>query len=182
MGKSTTAKLFSDTGTPVWDADGAVERLYAPGGAGVEPVRKLRVDVVENDRVDRAALKKEILASPDLLESLEAVIHPLVAMDRQEFIQKHKDAEILIFDIPLLFETNAENTMDIVVVVSTSAETQRDRVLSRPGMTEQMFEMILAKQVPDAEKRRKADFVISTDDLETARQGVQDVLEAIRNK
>jgi dephospho-CoA kinase len=181
MGKSTTAAMFADAGVPVWDADAAVHRLYATGGAGAEALRHLAADAVATGAVDRDRLRAAIAADPGLLAQIEAVIHPLVAQDRAAFAAAHADADLLLFDIPLLFETGADREMDAVLVVTARPEVQRERVLARPGMTAGMLDGILARQMPDAEKRARADHVIATDrGLDAARADVHDLLERIR--
>ena len=179
MGKSTTARMLADRGVPVWDADAAVHRLYAPGGAAVGPVSALCPAALKGGGIDRAALRDWIARDPGALKRIEAVVHPLVAEDRARFIAE-ESAEILAFDIPLLYETGAETWLDGVAVVSTEPDKQRQRVLARPGATEDMFKKILSKQIPDSEKRRRADFVITTDTLETASCDVDDMLARIR--
>jgi dephospho-CoA kinase len=181
MGKSTTAAMFADAGVPVWDADAAVHRLYATGGAGVAALRHLAADAVATGAVDRDRLRVAIAADPGLLAQIEAVIHPLVAQDRAAFAAAHADADLLLFDIPLLFETGADREMDAVLVVTARPEVQRERVLARPGMTAGMLDGILARQMPDAEKRARADHVIAPDrGLDAARADVHDLLERIR--
>jgi dephospho-CoA kinase len=164
MGKSATTAIFADLGVPVWDADAAVHRLYGPGGAGVEPIRALAPDAAAALSVDRAALRAAILADPALLGRIEAAIHPLVAADRDAFLAQARagGAALAVCDIPLLFETGADAWLDKVVVVSAPAEIQRARVLGRPGMTEETLDAILARQLPDAEKRARADYVVDT--------------------
>lgn len=164
MGKSTTTAIFADLGVPVWDADAAVHRLYGPGGAGAEAIRALAPQAVGAQGVDRIELRAAILADPALLAPVEAAIHPLVAADRAAFLAtaQASGAALAVCDIPLLFETQADEWLDKVIVVSAPAPIQRERVLSRPGMTTEAFEAILAKQVPDAEKRARADYVVDT--------------------
>ena len=164
MGKSTALGMFADLGFPVWDADSAVHRLYGPGGDGVREIARLAPVAVGPDGVDRAKLRAAILADPALLKRIEAAIHPLVAADRDAFLDRARadGAALAVCDIPLLFETGADAWLDKIAVVSAPAEIQRERVLSRPGMTEETFAAILANQVPDAEKRARADFVIDT--------------------
>lgn len=179
MGKSTTAKLFAEAGCDVWDADAAVHRLYAKGGAAVEPMRAVFPDAIVDDTVSRDALKRIIGEDPGALKRIEQIVHPLVGIDRGEFVAK-ATSDILVFDIPLLFETGGNERVDAVAVVSIDADTQRERVLARGTMTEAQFEAIRAKQVPDEEKRARADYVIITDTVEHARAQVQDVVNDIR--
>jgi dephospho-CoA kinase len=178
MGKSTTSQMFRDAGVPVWDADAAVHRLYAPGGAAVAPVAALCPDAIEGGAVSRDRLKTALAIDPDLLGRLEQVVHPLVAEDRRAFLAEHREAPLVVLDIPLLFETG-NTEFDSILVVSTDAETQRARVLARPGMTEEMFARILARQLPDAEKRARADHVIETKTLEQTRAAVADLIESL---
>ena len=178
MGKSTTAKMFAERGVPVWDADTAVHSLYARDGAGVAAIRKLVPEAIVDGAVDRSALKREISQSADVLTKIEEFIHPLVAADREVFISgcRNDRCAVALVDVPLLFETGSEKQVDAVAVVSTTAELQKARVMERPGMTEAQFEMILAKQLPDAEKRKRADFVINTTTLQSANRDVDRVL------
>ena len=184
MGKSTTGKFFREAGVPVWDADAAVHRLYAPGGAAVEPIRALCPAAIRDGGVDREVLKRWIAEDHDALGRIEAAVHPLVAADRAAFIDAaaREGLPLVVVDIPLLYETGAEETVDAVAVVSAPPEDQRARVLARPGMTEDHFERILAKQVPDAEKRRRADHVIGTRTLEGARAAVQSLVQRLTGK
>lgn len=179
MGKSTTARMFADLGCAVWDADSAVHRLYSKGGAAVGPVTELCPQANVDGAIDRAELKHWISEDPAALKKLEAVVHPLVAADREGFI-RCAESEIIVLDIPLLFETGSVDQFDAIAVVSVDPESQRKRVLDRPGMTEVMFETILSHQMPDAEKRARATFLIDTSSLEAARAAVQDIVENIR--
>jgi dephospho-CoA kinase len=181
MGKSTTAGLFAEAGVPVWDADAAVHRIYAAGGAGASALADLAPDAVAGDAVDRDRLRRAIEADPAVLSRIEARIHPLVAEDRAGFIARHADADLLVFDIPLLYETGAEAGLDAVLVVTAPRDVQRARVLARPGMTEAMLERVLSRQLPDADKRARANFVIATDaGIEAARADVLALLARIR--
>ncbi|GLK66195.1 MULTISPECIES: dephospho-CoA kinase [Paracoccus] len=180
MGKSTAAGMFRDLGHPVWDADAAVHRLYAPGGRAVAPVAAAFPGVLGPDgSIDRAALREKLAARPEGFRRLEAIVHPLVAEDRAAFISTHADAPIVVLDIPLLFEGGMQAQMDGVAVVSAPPEVQRARVLARPGMTEANFQMILSRQMPDAEKRKRADWVIPSDTLEGARAAIVDICNLI---
>lgn len=181
MGKSTTAQMFADEGVPVWDADAAVHRIYGRGGAAVEPMRAICPDAIVDDEVDRNALKDWMAKDATALKQIEAVVHPLVASDRAMFI-KTTQAPIVVLDMPLLFEVGAHEHVDLVAVVSTTAETQRKRVLDRGTMSEAQFDAILAKQVPDAEKRVRADVVISTDTMDGARVGVKQVIAHVKER
>ncbi len=181
MGKSTTAGLFAQAGCEIWDADAAVHRLYAVGGAAVAPMQQVFPASVIEGTVSRDALKQILSADPALFSQLEAIVHPLLASDRKAFRDVAK-SDILVFDIPLLFETGGEAAMDAVACVRVDAKTQRARVLERGTMTETQFEQILAKQMPIEEKCARADFVIETDTPEHARAQVDAVLEQIRKK
>jgi len=182
MGKSTAAQMFADAGIPVWDADLAVHRLYAKGGAAVAPVGQLIPGSVENGALSRDVMKTALARDSSLLHHLEAIVHPLVAKDRAAFIARHNDAPILLFDIPLLFETGAEIWLDETICVTAPPEVQRQRVLSRPGMTEAQFDAILARQMPDAEKRRRADHVIEAIDLDETARAVTDLIRKLRTR
>lgn len=181
MGKTTTAAMFAEAGVPVWDADAAVHRLYAPGGAAVEPIRALHPDAVVDGTVDRAALKAWIAADPEALSRINAAVHPLVAADRARFLAT-TEADLVVLDIPLLFETGADAEADLVVTVSAPPEVQRARVLGRGLMDEATFATILARQMPDAEKRKRADVVIETRTLDQARAAVQKVIDRARGQ
>ena len=181
MGKSTTAKMFAEAAVPVWDADAAVHRLYGAGGLAVEGIAKLCPDAVIDGSVDRGALKQWISKDSTALKQIETIVHPLVAADRQAFIE-NTDAPLVVLDIPLLFETGGHTRVDAVVVVSAPEDVQRARVLERATMTEAQFEAIKAKQTPDAEKRSRADYVIETLSLDTAKAAVDAVLTDIRKR
>ncbi len=181
MGKTTTARLFAEEGAAVWDADAAVARLYAPGGRAVPAIARLHPPAVHDGAVDREALRKWIARDDSALERLEKIVHPLVAEDRARFLES-ADRDIAVLDIPLLFETGGDAAMDMVVVVSAPPEVQRERVLARPGMTPERFELILSRQMPDREKRARADAVIVTDSLENARRQVHDLVQRIRRE
>ncbi len=173
MGKSTTAGYFREIGVLVWDADAVVHTLYSKGNAGARAIADIIPGAIKNGAVDRGALRQAILADTDLLQKIEAAIHPLVSDHRAGFLENHADADLILCDIPLLFETGADEWLDGVLVVTTTPEIQRERVLARPDMSVAMFENILAKQTPDAEKRQRADFIIDTGKgLDHARQAV----------
>lgn len=181
MGKSTTAQMFRDEGVPVWDADDAVHRLYDRGGAAVGPIAALYPQAIEGNSVSREALKRVIAAEEGALAKIEEIVHPLVAEDRARFLEA-QDADVVVFDIPLLFEIGAEGWLDSVLVVTVPLDVQKERVMARPEMTEAHFHAILARQMPDAEKRRRADHIIETLTLDGARQGVRDLLKELREK
>ncbi|KIC10246.1 dephospho-CoA kinase [Leisingera sp. ANG-M1] len=181
MGKSTTAKLFAAQGCAVWDADAAVHRLYGKGGAAVGPMQAAFPGAIEDGEVSRAVLKQIIGADPDALKRIEAIVHPLVAQDRAAFRAKAQ-SDVLVFDIPLLFETGGNAEMDAVACVSVDAETQQQRVLARGTMTVEQFRHILQKQMPIEDKRARADYVIETDTLEHAEAQVAEILADIRSK
>lgn len=163
MGKSATAAMFSARGVPVHDADAAVHALYGPGGAAARAIGEAFVGTLGAEGgVDRAALRDKVLDDPEALRRLEGLVHPLVQAESRAFLSRNADAPLVVLDIPLLFETGAETACDAVLVVSAPPEVQRARVLARPGMNEAAFAAILAKQMPDVEKRARADFVIDT--------------------
>ena len=164
MGKSATAEMFREEGIPVYDADAAVHGIYAIGGSAVDPVGEAFPGVVVEGAIDRAKLREAVLGDTQALKQLEAIVHPLVGQTQLMFRQEAQasDAACAVLDIPLLFETGGDQRCDYTIVVSAPAEVQRRRVLDREGMTEEAFETILAKQTPDAEKRARADFIIST--------------------
>jgi dephospho-CoA kinase len=163
MGKSETAKMFARHGIPVFDSDATVHGLYTRGGAAVEPVRALAPQAVGENGVDRRRLAELVQQDPGLLKRIEAAVHPLVRAAQAEFLAKAaQHADIALLDIPLLFETGREKEADVVIVVSASPELQRARALARPGMTVEKLDFILSRQVPDADKRARADYVIDT--------------------
>lgn len=181
MGKSATAALFRAEGVPVWDADAAVHRLYAPGGAAVGPLGAICPQAVRDGGIDRDALKRWIASDAGALNRIEAVVHPLVAADRAAFLEQ-AGADIVVLDIPLLFEKGTEREMDAVLLVTAPPEVQRTRVLARPGMTEAQFDAILARQMPDREKRARADHIIETLGEDAARAAVRALIGYIRGK
>jgi dephospho-CoA kinase len=183
MGKSTTSVMFQAEGVPVYDSDAAVHALYASGGAAVAPVDAAFPGVVVDGAIDRARLSAAVVGDPEALQKLEAIVHPLVGAHRIGFFEDAQAAghDIVVLDVPLLYETGGDKKVHKVVVVSAPAEVQRARVLARPEMTEAKFEAILARQMPDAEKRARADFVIDTGQgLEHARGQVRDILTRLR--
>jgi dephospho-CoA kinase len=185
MGKSTTGRMFAELGAALWDADAAVHRLYAQNGAAVPEIGALAPEAVTDGAVDREKLREAILSHPELLPRIEAVVHPLVRADRDAFLAaaESEGRSVAVCDVPLLFETDGAADFDIVVVVSARPETQRARVLARPGITEAAFDAILARQVPDAEKRRRADYVIETDaGLAVARAQVTAILSDLERR
>jgi dephospho-CoA kinase len=165
MGKSETARLFARLGLPVFDADATVHALYGPGGAGTAAIAARFPEAVSPEGVDRARLARIVAADASALHELEALIHPLVREAEERFIDAARDRneDLVILDIPLLFETGRDKTMDALVVVSAPEAVQRERVLKRPGMTQEKLDAMLARQVPDAKKRAQADFVVETD-------------------
>lgn len=164
MGKSTIARMFKDEGVPVWDADEAVHRLYAESADLKQRLVDAFGDVLTDGKVDRAKLSAALKTAPDGFDRLNAIVHPATVEDRKAFlnVQKRSHASLAVSDIPLLYETGAEKQLDCVLVVSAPAKVQKQRVMARPGMTEDKFAAILSRQMPDAEKRKRADFVIDT--------------------
>ena len=179
-GKSTTAKMFADLGVPVHDADRAVHKLYA--GEAVAPIAAVFPDAIRDGKVDRAALSEILRQAPERFGELEAIVHPLVREREAAFLAHHREAgtPIVLLDIPLLFETGGASRVDKVVVVTCDPAIQRQRVLARPGMTEEKFDLIRARQMPDAEKRKRADFVVdSGHGLEPARLRVAEIIDTL---
>ena len=179
MGKSTTAGFFKDAGCDVWNADAAVHRLYAKQGAAVAPLSNLFPKALIEGAISRQVLKQELQKNPDLIGQLEAIVHPLVAQDRQKFIDSAQ-SDILVFDIPLLFETGADVHMNAVICVTIDEKEQKKRVLERGTMSEEMFEQVKSRQWSNSQKCEKADFVILTDTLEHVHAQVENILAKLR--
>ena len=180
MGKSTVAGMFEALGVPVFDADSAVHRLQGEGGRLVAAIEAMFPDTTGPAGVDRTLLGEAVLADPRALKRLEALVHPAVGEERAAFLAAHVDAPLVVFDVPLLFETGGAASVDKVVVVSAPADVQRARVLARPGMTEAKLDAILARQLPDAEKRARADFIIPTGgSLDETRAAVRALLSCL---
>ncbi|MEZ5812673.1 MAG: dephospho-CoA kinase [Rhizobiaceae bacterium] len=180
MGKSTTARMFAEAGVPVQDADAVVHELYA--GRAAPLIEAAFPGTVVDGVVDRQRLSKVVLGNAEALRKLECIVHPLVAEERQAFLERQRQAgaPVVVLDIPLLFETGGADLADRIVVVTADADTQRRRVFERPGMTGEKFEAILARQVPDAEKRARADFLIDTGlGMESARAAVAAIIEEL---
>jgi len=183
MGKSETAKMFASLGIPVYDADAAVHRLYQAGGAAVAPIEAAFPGTVKDGAVDRAELSKHVTGNPEATARLQAIVYPLMAGERKRFLDAAADADLVVFDIPLLFETKGEGAMDAVVVVSAPSHIQRERVLARPGMTEEKFAYLHSRQMTDEEKRAKAHFVVVTDKgLEHAFDQVKMIVAALGDR
>ncbi len=186
MGKSTTAAMFAEEGIPTWSADEAVSRLYAPGGEGQAIIGRLCPDAAgePGQGVDRQRLRQAVSRDRELLGRVERAVHPLVRQDREAFIDQATRAgeRLLVVEVPLLFETGGEDGVDATLVVSAPAAVQRQRLRSRGKMGEAELDALLARQMPDEEKRRRADHVINTDTMETAREGVRLVLAEIRSR
>jgi dephospho-CoA kinase len=176
MGKTETARMFASLGIPVYDADAAVHRLYEPGGEAVAAIKPAFPDCVHAGRVDRACLSEKVRADRAALLRLEAIVHPLVARDQEAFVARAAagGADFVVLDIPLLFETGSHSRMDAVVVVTAPENVQHARVLARPGMSEALFGQILSRQLPDVDKRERADFVVETD------KGMSNALEQVK--
>lgn len=181
MGKSATARLFVECGLQVWDADAAVHRLYSRGGAAVEPVARVVPAASRHGAIDRTELKAWISRESGAMAQLESIVHPLVAQDRAAFLRQ-ATSDIVVLDIPLLYEKGYQQEMDAVLLVTAPPDLQRARVLARPGMSEQQFMNILSRQMPDREKRGKADHIIETLGIEAARQAVIALIHYIRSK
>ena len=180
MGKSTVAAMFAEAGIPTFDADAVVRELQGPGGRLVPLIEARFPGTTRDGAVDREALSATVLGDRDELAALEAIVHPAVHHERTRFIVDHGDAPALLFDIPLLFETGGDEAFDKVIVVSARAELQRERVLTRPGMTQEKFDRILDRQLPDEQKRDRADFVVDTSGtLDETRAQVRNILTCL---
>ena len=182
MGKSKSAELFEAEGLPVYDADASVHALYEKGGAAVAPLSEHFPEAIKDGAVDRTILGKLVLHDGEMLQKLESIVHPLAGKMQKDFLETQEAAgkKAVILDIPLLLEKKAEGLVDVVVVVSTAPEVQKQRVLDRPGMTEEKFHSILSKQMPDAEKREKADFVVdSTISVADAHRQIRDIISRL---
>ncbi len=180
MGKSTTAQLFRDEGIAVFDSDAMVHELYQ--GAAVEPIAQCFPQVLENGVINRTKLADVVLKYPQALKQVEEIVHPLVWSERDKFFKANQEtgANLVVYDIPLLFEKGVDSSVDVIVVVSATSETQKARVLARPGMTVEKFGALKSKQMSDLEKRARADFIIDTSlGLESARQQVYEILEKL---
>lgn len=182
MGKTTTAQMFLQEGVPVHDADATVHRLYE--GEAASEIEALFPGTVVAGKVDRERLAKKVMNNPQALRKLERLIHPLVRRDAEQFLQDHrkKNTPLVVLDIPLLFETGDTERVDKILVVTAPEDVQRERVLARPGMSEEKFKSILARQVPDAEKRRRADYLIDTSQgMDSARAAVRQLIRQLTN-
>ena len=178
MGKSTTAAMFRARGIPVWDADAAVHELYSKGGAAVPLLAGVFPAAIQDGAVNRTALKAEIAKDPSAFEHIEAIVHPLVGQHRARFLAS-QTANVIVLDVPLLFELGSDALCNYTIVVSVPADVQKERAFSRPGLTEEQFQTILSKQMPDAEKRELADFVIAALDLDSVEQRVDEILAKV---
>ena len=183
MGKTETGKIFSELGFPVYNADVAVHKLYGPGQKGSEKIKEIFPNSINPDgSVNREILSAEVLGDVDKIRALESIIHPLVGEDREIFFKKNSDSPAIILDIPLLFETGGEKFVDLVIVVDAPQDIQEERVLSRPNMTKEKFEKIIAEQIPNDVKKKKADFIVDTSiSIEDARIQVENIIRKIKN-
>ena len=183
MGKSTVAGMFAEEGVPVFDADAMVHRLQGPAGALVAAIEAQFPGTTGSEGVNRGALAERVLGEPEALARLEALVHPAVAGEREAFLAAHAAAPLVVLDIPLLFEAGGSSGVDRIAVVSAPAEVQRGRVLERPGMTAAKLDLILARQLPDAEKRARADFVIPTGtSFEETRRAVRRIVACLTGR
>jgi len=183
MGKTETGKIFSELGFPIYNADDVVHKLYEPGQKGAEKIKEVFPDSINSDgSVNRESLSVEVLGNVEKIRVLESIIHPLVGEDREIFFEENVDSPAVVLDIPLLFETGGEKFVDIVVVVDAPADIQEERVLSRPNMTKEKLEKIIAEQIPNDIKKEKADFVVDTSvSIEDAKLQVIKILKKIKN-
>ena len=181
MGKTTAARIFADKGCLTWSADAAVHKLYSTGGIAVAQIEKLFPETAINGEIDRNKLRELTLHNPDYLTKIEKIVHPLVKLNRQDFIKKNK-GKTLVFDIPLLFETNSQGDFDAVACVSTTFDLQKERVLSRPGMTKKIFKTILLKQISSREKCSRSDYIIDTTDIQKAEACIETILKDIERR
>ena len=182
MGKSETARMFAEQGVPVSESDAIVHRLYAKGGAAVAPVAAAFPGVITDGHIDRQKLTRHLAANEGDFARLEAIVHPLVRAEQESFLAeaRRRKAGLAVLDIPLLFETGRDRDVDRIVVVSAPADIQRRRVLARPGMTEEKFAAILSRQLPDSEKRSRADFIVdSANGFDRARRQVRDIIDTL---
>ena len=180
MGKSTTAKLFAEAGVPVYDADAEVHKIYE--GEAAPAIEAAFPGTTVDGKVDRALLSVQVVHDPDAMKQLEQIVHPMLGASRKKFLDdaERSGAPVVVMDIPLLFETGGEKRVDAVVVVSTDAATQRERILARGTMTNEALDAILARQLPDAEKRKRADFVVDTSHgLDPVRTAIRDILAEV---
>ncbi|MEC7735024.1 MAG: dephospho-CoA kinase [Pseudomonadota bacterium] len=183
MGKTETGKIFSELGFPIYNADDVVHKLYEPGQKGAEKIKEVFPNSINSDgSVNRESLSAEVLGNVEKIRVLENIIHPLVGEDREIFFQENADSPAVVLDIPLLFETGGEKFVDIVVVVDAPVDIQEERVLSRPNMTKEKLEKIIAEQIPNDIKKEKADFVVDTSvSIEDAKLQVINILKKIKN-
>ncbi len=183
MGKTETGKIFSELGFPIYNADDVVHKLYEPGQKGAEKIKEVFPDSINSDgSVNRESLSAEVLGNVEKIRVLESIIHPLAGEDREIFFEENVDSPAVVLDIPLLFETGGEKFVDIVVVVDAPADIQEERVLSRPNMTKDKLEKIIAEQIPNDIKKEKADFVVDTSvSIEDAKLQVIKILKKIKN-
>ena len=181
MGKSTSARIFADKGCLTWNADATVHKLYSIGGIAVAPIKKLIPESVVDGEVDRNKLRDITLRNTDYLTQVEKIVHPLVKLDRQDFIKKN-NGKTLVFDIPLLFELNFQGDFDAVACASTTFNLQKERVLSRPGMTKKIFKSILLKQIGSNEKCSRSDYIIDTADVQKTEACIETILKDIERR
>ncbi|MFE8585485.1 dephospho-CoA kinase [Sphingomonas sp. NCPPB 2930] len=182
MGKSTVAQMFRDEGVPVFDADACVHRLQGPGGRLVAAIESAFPGTTDANGVNRAALGRAVLGDDSAMRRLERIVHPAVQAERAAFLHRHADAPLVVVDVPLLFETGGDKAVDKVLVVSAEPAVQEARVLARPGMTREKFDAILARQLPDADKRARADHVIATDiPITDTKRAVQRLITCMRD-